>query len=93
MRRFLFETIHDVAVMIDRERVGRELEARRDRGCELDAQPFGARDRLLWIEMSAGVILFITYCTFCIFAAQPAKPPYASVATTTESEVTEITEA
>jgi hypothetical protein len=26
-------------------------------------------------EMSAGVILFITYCTFCIFAAQPAKPP------------------
>jgi len=28
MRRFLFETIHDVALMIDRERVGRELEAR-----------------------------------------------------------------
>jgi len=24
MRRFLFETIHDVALMIDRERVGRE---------------------------------------------------------------------
>ena len=88
----MFETIHDVALMIDRERVGRELEARRDRGCELDARPFGARDRLLRIEMSAGVILFITSCTFCIFAAQPAKPPYASVVTTTESEVTEITE-
>ena len=43
--------------------------------------------------MSAGVILFITYCTFCIFAAQGAKPPYASVVTTTESEVIEITEA
>jgi hypothetical protein len=68
----LFETIHDVALMIDRERVGRELEARRDRGCELDAQPFGARDRLLRIEMSAGV-MFITYCTFCIFDAQPAS--------------------
>jgi hypothetical protein len=25
------------------------------------------------LEMSAGVILFITYCTFCIFAAQPAR--------------------
>ncbi len=25
------------------------------------------------LEMSAGVILFITYCTFCIFAAQPAQ--------------------
>ena len=87
----MFETIHDVALMIDRERVGRELEARRDRGCELDARPFGARDRLLRIEMSAGV-MFITYCTFCIFDAQPAKPPYASVVTTTESEVTEITE-
>jgi len=24
MRRFLFETIHDMALMIDRERVGRE---------------------------------------------------------------------
>jgi hypothetical protein len=87
----LFETIHDVALMIDRERVGRELEARRDRGCELDARPFGARDRLLRIEMSAGV-MFITYCTFCIFDAQPAKLPYASVVTTTELEVTEITE-
>jgi hypothetical protein len=64
-----------------------------DRDCELDAQRFGARGRLLRIEMSAGVILFITYCTFCIFAAQGAKPPYASVVTTTESEVTEITEA
>jgi hypothetical protein len=63
-----------------------------DRGCELDAQCFGARGRLLRIEMLAGVILFITYCTFCIFAAQGAKPPYASVVTTTESEVTEITE-
>ena len=27
MRRFLFETIHDMAVMIDRERVGREARA------------------------------------------------------------------
>jgi hypothetical protein len=34
-----------------------ELEARRDR-CERDAQPFGARDRLLGMELSAGVILF-----------------------------------
>jgi hypothetical protein len=62
-----------------------------DRGCELDAHCFGARGRLLRIEMSAGVILFITYCTFCIFAAQGAKP-YASIVTTTEPEVTEITE-
>jgi ABC-type uncharacterized transport system substrate-binding protein len=36
------------------------LEARRDRGSDLDAQRFGARDQLLRIGNIAGVILFIT---------------------------------
>jgi hypothetical protein len=61
-----------LALMIDRECVGRELEARRDRGCELDAQRFGARDRLLRIEMSAGVILIITYLHIRRSAGQAA---------------------
>ena len=49
VRRMLFQTIHDVSVMLDRERVGREATLHRlSIGCAAGALTSSARLRALW---------------------------------------------